>query len=320
MLTSSPAPKKTAYMMFGGESAYEFEDSKRSWRNNRVYATPDENGKMPDPFVDPMNDKITLRLQARELDENGKPKYPEVTRDVHVTGVLVSDNSVGWETSYYCFMDIRELRELEKEYKRVNKIRDDKNSDNNNGLENYQQVKVKVSDIDLVSQVDQAIKGMGFETYSLDSVREPMQKQMQQQQLFLGSLAAISLLVAAIGITNTMIMSIYERTREIGVMKVLGCELNHIRAMFLMESSCIGFLGGVIGVAISLLVFNPHTSVSPWGLFGGMRYLYWILTNPELRYYASYFAAAIGILRGSLILLLIFLGIRARRRGSGAEP
>ena len=132
---------------------------------------------MPDPFVDPMNDKITLRLQAREFDENGKPKYPEVTRDVHVTGVLVSDNSVGWETSYYCFMDIRELRELEKEYKQVNKIRDDKNSDNNNGLENYQQVKVKVSDIDLVSRVDQAIKEMGFETYSLDSVREPMQKQ-----------------------------------------------------------------------------------------------------------------------------------------------
>ena len=73
-------------------------------------------------------------------------------------------------------------------------------------------------------------------------------------------------------------------------------------------------------VAISLLVFNPHTSVSPWGLFGGIRYLYWILTNPELRYYASYFAAATGILRGSLILLLIFLGIRARRRGSGAKP
>ena len=77
---------------------------------------------------------------------------------------------------------------------------------------------------------------------------------------------------------------------------------------------------GWTAVAISLLVFNPHTSVSPWGLFGGMRYLYWILTNPELRYYASYFAAAIGILRGSLILLLIFLGIRARRRGSGAKP
>ena len=188
------------------------------------------------------------------VDENGKPKYPEVTRDVHVTGVLVSDNSVGWETSYYCFMDIRELRELEKEYKRVNKIRDNKNSDNNNGLENYQQVKVKVSDIDLVSQVDQAIKEMGFKPSSLDWVREPMQKQMQQQQLFLGSLAAISLLVAAIGITNTMIMSIYERTREIGVMKVLGCRVGNIRAVFLMEAGLIGFGGGLAGVGISLLI------------------------------------------------------------------
>ena len=120
----------------------------------------------------------------------------------------VSDNSVGWETSYYCFMDIRELRELEKEYKRVNKIRDDKNSDNNNGLENYQQVKVKVSDIDLVSQVDQAIKEMGFETYSLDSVREPMQKQMQQQQLFLAVLVLSLCWLLRCGITNTMIMSI----------------------------------------------------------------------------------------------------------------
>ena len=98
-----------------------------------------------------------------------------------MTGILVADSSVGYETSYYCFMDIKDLRELYKEYKRVNKIRDDKNqnSGNTNTLENYSQVKVKVSDIDLVSQVDQAIKDMGYDTYSLESVREPMQKQMQ---------------------------------------------------------------------------------------------------------------------------------------------
>ena len=139
-----------------------------------------------------MNDKITLRLQAREFDENGKPKYPEVTKDVHVTGVLVSDNSVGWETSYYCFMDIRELRELEKEYKRVNKIRDDKNSDNNNGLENYQQVKVKVSDIDLVSQVDQAIKEMDFETGLRIRCASRCRSRCSSNSCFWGSLAAIS--------------------------------------------------------------------------------------------------------------------------------
>ena len=61
----------------------------------------------------------------------------------------------------------------------------------------------------------------------------------------------MSLFVAAIGIANTMMMSIYERTKEIGVMKVLGCDMGAIRNMFLIESGFIGLMGGVTGVAIS---------------------------------------------------------------------
>ena len=72
--------------------------------------------------------------------------------------------------------------------------------------------------------------------------------------MILGGLGAISLLVAALGITNTMIMSIYERTREIGVMKVLGCVIGNIRTMFLIEAGMIGFIGGVAGIAISYLL------------------------------------------------------------------
>ena len=72
--------------------------------------------------------------------------------------------------------------------------------------------------------------------------------------MVLGCLAAISLLVAAIGITNTMIMSIYERTREIGIMKVLGCFISNIRVVFLMEAGMIGLLGGAIGTVISYII------------------------------------------------------------------
>ena len=49
-------------------------------------------------------------------------------------------------------------------------------------------------------------------------------------------------------------MSVYERTREIGVMKVLGCSLSDIRGVFLLEAGCIGFIGGVIGVVVSYVI------------------------------------------------------------------
>ena len=88
----------------------------------------------------------------------------------------------------------------------------------------------------------------------MESLPNPLEARPRQQQMIFGGLGAISLFVAALGITNTMIMSIYERTREIGVMKVLGCVVGNIRTMFLMEAGTIGFIGGVIGLGISYLI------------------------------------------------------------------
>lgn len=100
--------------------------------------------------------------------------------------------------------------------------------------------------------VKEAIQALGFaDTYSMESIRKPLEQQMSTIQMILGGLGAISLLVAALGITNTMIMSIYERTREIGVMKVLGCVVGNIRTMFLVEAGTIGFMGGILGLAFS---------------------------------------------------------------------
>ncbi len=73
-------------------------------------------------------------------------------------------------------------------------------------------------------------------------------------QAVLGGIGAVSLFVAAIGITNTMMMSIYERTKEIGVMKVLGCDLRNIRTLFLMEAGFIGLIGGIIGLVLSFTI------------------------------------------------------------------
>ena len=62
------------------------------------------------------------------------------------------------------------------------------------------------------------------------------------------------MLVSAISIANTMIMSIYERTKEIGIMKVLGCVVTDIKKLFLLEAGTIGAIGGVLGIGLSYLL------------------------------------------------------------------
>lgn len=115
----------------------------------------------------------------------------------------------------------------------------------------YNQAYVYADDMENVTAVQKAITDMGFQANSQMEWIEQSQKTYNMIQLVLGGIGAISLFVAAIGIANTMMMSIYERTKEIGVIKVLGCDLRTIRNMFLLESGFIGFMGGVIGVAIS---------------------------------------------------------------------
>ena len=115
----------------------------------------------------------------------------------------------------------------------------------------YDQAEVYVDDMNHVKDVQSAIQALGFQANSNMEWVESNQKSMRVQQAVLGGIGAVSLLVAAIGIANTMMMSIYERTKEIGVMKVLGCDMNNIRDMFLLESGFIGLLGGAVGTAFS---------------------------------------------------------------------
>ena len=118
----------------------------------------------------------------------------------------------------------------------------------------YSQAYVFVDDMSHVSEVQKKIATLG---YQADSNMEWLEQSKQftgMVQAVLGGIGAVSLLVAAIGIINTMMMSIYERTREIGVMKVLGCDMTNIRDLFLVESGFIGLMGGLIGTVFSLLI------------------------------------------------------------------
>ena len=115
----------------------------------------------------------------------------------------------------------------------------------------YNSIYISVDNMDHVKEVQNAITEMGYQAESNMEWVESSQKQYGYIQAVLGGIGAVSMLVAAISIANTMMMSIYERTKEIGVMKVLGCDIRNIQAMFLMEAGMIGFIGGVAGLVLS---------------------------------------------------------------------
>ena len=230
-------------IVFGEKAAYAFRDNKKKPGYNYVDSWPDANGNVKDPFVDLKKDK--LRIQTGSNDEDKETKV--YTYDLTYYGRMKEDYNKGYETSQGAYMDIDDLKQIRNDYYKANNMKLPEDT-------GYQNAKVKVTDISVVSDVQKAIEDMGFSTWSLDSIREPMEEQAKQQQLILGGLGAISLFVAALGIANTMIMSIYERTREIGVMKVLGCFVGNIRTIFLMEAGAIGFMGGVIGIILSYMI------------------------------------------------------------------
>jgi putative ABC transport system permease protein len=115
----------------------------------------------------------------------------------------------------------------------------------------YNTVIVKVNSVDEVLDVTEQITALGFQAYTPQSFVQGISGFYMILQIVFGAMGAIALLVAAIGIANTMTMAILERTREIGLMKAVGASNRDVLAIFLGEAAGIGFLGGLGGIVIS---------------------------------------------------------------------
>jgi ABC-type antimicrobial peptide transport system permease subunit len=169
-----------------------------------------------------------------------------------VDGSSEDYNNFSW--SLYCDMDTL-ISVLQKEFK-GKAIPGQPTTKTGKPLKEfvYTYAQVKVDDINNVNEVATLLRDLGYNVESNADSLEMMKQELSVIQAVLGGIGAISLLVAAIGIANTMMMAIYERTKEIGVMKVIGCDIRNIRQMFLTEAAFIGFIGGVTGIAFSLLI------------------------------------------------------------------
>lgn len=239
-----PSPGLKNQALAGERFAYSFMDTARPEGSNRIdiYSVLyDENGQLnenlPDPYFDPLQAKVNIDVQVQEdLD---------VEQEVSVCGIVKENYSAGYETSEGLIIDLNDMKEL---WKAANK-----KAGKSNGNFTYSQAVVMAETIDDVSEIEKEIQNLGFQTSSMESMRQSMQESTRLIQLVLGGIGAVSLLVAAIGIANTMIMSITERTKEIGIMKALGCYTKNIRQLFLLEAGVIGLIGGSIGLILSYI-------------------------------------------------------------------
>ena len=278
-------------------TGYNFYDTRRSLNSPKRYrwqGQTDALGNPVEPFVDVDKDDMVLTIKTGEEGSEKTQSW-----ELEVVGHIQQDASKGWWTQSNIILRTQDLKMVQEAYNKLAKITD-------SGDGSYDQVYVKVDDLENVADVEEAIHELGFEnTYSMNQQREEMQQQVLRSQMIFGGVAAVSLLT----------MAIYERTREIGVMKVLGCELRNIRTMFLMESSCIGFLGGVIGVVISVavsFVLNHLSTIMAMsgqgfdlsGLMGGMYYggtsTSVSVIPPWLMLAALVFATLVGLVSGIL--------------------
>ncbi len=223
-------------VVFGG--GVEFYDPKLSWEM-RYTSEP--------PQVDVLHEKIEASYDWNYGTRNADRKIKPVR--VEAVGRTSAEGANAWSV----FMPLDMLEEIREDRKEWEEEQYGSNGSSSDKIaKEYDEVLVKVNEMDNVQVVQEQINEMGFRASSLTDQLEAMKETTKMLRLVLGAIGAISMVVAAISITNTMVMAIYERTKEIGIMKVIGASLKDIKRLFLAEAAFIGFAGGIIGIIISL--------------------------------------------------------------------
>jgi putative ABC transport system permease protein len=176
----------------------------------------------------------------------------------------------------------------------------------------YASAIVRVGDPVMLTEVRNAINALGFGSFSIVDQLEQLRTVFLIINSALGLLGGISLLVASFGIANTMIMSILERTREIGIMKAVGAEDREIKLIFFVEAGVIGLAGGILGALLA------------WGIDGlANRLAYRFILKPQGASYVDFFALPVYLWLGAIIfavLISILAALYPAGRAARIDP
>jgi putative ABC transport system permease protein len=120
------------------------------------------------------------------------------------------------------------------------------------GIEEYERIQVRVDTNEFLAVVEEELIGLGYRVTALSKTVEQASKIFQGVQAVLATFGGIALLVSAIGMFNTMTVTLLERTKEIGIMRTIGAAPKDIKWLFVSESVVVGFLGGVSGIIMGV--------------------------------------------------------------------
>lgn len=199
----------------------------------RNFYDPRNPMSMPEE-VDLMDQTLTMVMM--KWDDQGNQVTKTVT--LRVVGVLAQRMD---EADYSMYMSIDDVVKYNEwvNGRRVNRTRD-----------GYSEMLVKVDTADHVVAVTEQINQLGYQAWTMASYVQNINSFFVILQVIFGGVGAISLLVAAIGIANTMVAAMLERTREIGLMKAVGASNRDVLSVFLGEAAGIGLVGGIGGILL----------------------------------------------------------------------
>jgi len=121
------------------------------------------------------------------------------------------------------------------------------------GIEQYERIQVRVDTNENLPLIEEELIEEGYRVTALSKTVEQASKIFQGVQAVLATFGGIALIVSAIGMFNTMTVTLLERTKEIGIMRTIGAAPNDVKYLFVSESVIVGFLGGVTGILMGVI-------------------------------------------------------------------